>query len=526
MERVGFRQADRACLRPKTPPSERAAAAHTGLARTRDRERGLARGPGLVLPLARASALVFMLALPLAFAASTRVAAAGEAATPRAWGRELPVVEAGAEPADRPAGASDAPAASGPQDPRFGWGAVPPAPTGTVALADALAAALQGSPALASQSIEIRRREARALQAGMRPNPVVSVLAEDFAGDSQKKSLGYQQTTISLAQLVELGGKRAARRRLADRDRDLATWDFETRRVAVLADTTKAFLIVLGLQERKTLLGELEGIAAEMLRSVASTVRAGAVSPVEEDRAHVNLDRVLLEVAQLDDELEAARALLAASWGEARATFDAVNGDLWALPPMPGLEALEAVATESPELARWNAEIAQREAALSVERAARIPNLEVSVAGRHHPLGDAAGVVAGVSIPVPVFDRNQGGILAARHELTRARNEQRLRDVSVRSTIVASHQALEIAHRTVVTLRDQIIPRADRVFEQTRRGYATGLFRYVEVLDAQRTLFAARRELLDAVVALHFAATDLERLTGTPLSELAGRTSR
>lgn len=466
------------------------------------------RSPRAPRPRALASALIPTLAFALALAltASTAPAFAGEAATPRAWGRELPVVEATASPSSEDA--------------------IAIAPRGEVALADALAASLLGSPALAAQSIEIRRREARALQAGMLPNPVVSLVAEDFAGDSQKKSLGYQQTTISLAQLVELGGKRAARRRLADRGRDLATWDFEARRVAVLSDTTKAFLVVLGLQERRALLGELEGLAAEMLRSVASTVRAGAVSPVEEDRAHVNLDRVRLEVAQQADELDAARALLAATWGESRAEFEVATGDLWALPPMPELADLESVAGESPELARWNAEIAQREAALSVERAARIPNVEVEVAGRHHPLGDAAGIVAGFSIPVPLFDRNQGGILAARHELARTRSEQRQRDVSVRSAIVASHAALEIANRTVVTLRDQIVPRADRVFDQTRRGYATGLFRYVEVLDAQRTLFSARRELLDALVALQFAATDLERLTGTPLSDIAGRTAR
>ena len=171
-------------------------------------------------------------------------------------------------------------------------------------------------------------------------------------------------------------------------------------------------------------------------------------------------------------------------------------------------------------------EIAQREAALEIERAARIPSVELSLAGRHHPLGNVGGVVAGLSIPIPVFDRNQGSVLAARQQLARVRTEQHQADVSVRSALVVSHQALVIASRQVTILRDQIIPRADRVFDGTRRGYSTGLFRYVEVLDAQRTLFAARRELLDALLALHFAATDLERLTGTPLAEIAGRRSQ
>ena len=456
-----------------------------------------ARVRGLVL------AATAVVAATTASAASP--AQADGVATPRALGRDMPVLAVSADPESQTPGS--------------------PSPVGTIALRDALAAAMEGSPGLATTAYETRRREALVIQAGLRPNPVLSLQAEDFVGPSRKKSLGYQQTTLSIAQVVELGGKRVARQRLADRSRDVASWDFETRRVAVLTDTTKAFLIVLAQQERQSMLHDLERLAEAMLRSVASTVRAGAVSPVEEDRAHVNLDRVRLEVAQAENDLETARGLLAASWGESGASFDRVVGNLWTLPPIPDAPELEARAVENPELARWLAEIAQREAGVAVERAARVPSVEVSVGGRHHPLGNVGGVVAGLSIPIPFFDRNQGNLLAARQELARARTEQRQADVGVRSSIATSHQALVRASREVIALRDQIIPRAERVFDKTRRGYATGLFRYVEVLDAERTLFGARRELLDAVLALHFAATDLERLTGTPLGEIAGRRS-
>lgn len=442
--------------------------------------------------------------IPLGLLTSTpQPAQADQAATARTLGRETPVLAVSGDP-------------NGPAPGR-------PAPVGPIVLADALAAALEGSPALASTAYEIRRREALAVQAGLLPNPTLSLDVEDFIGPSQRKSLGFQQTTLSLAQLVELGGKRGARRRLADRERDVATWDFETQRVAVLTDTTKAFLLVLMLQERQLLLQDLERLAGEMLRSVASTVRAGAVSPVEEDRAHVNLDRVRLDAGQVENDLATARALLAAGWGQPQATFEVAIGDLWATPASPDADALSAAAQESPELARWNAEIAQREAALSVERAARVPSVELSLAGRHHELGNRGGVVAGLSIPIPLFDQNQGNILAARQDLVRAHADQRRADASVRSALVASHQSFIVANRQVTKLRDEIIPRATRVFDKTREGYATGLFRYVEVLDAQRTLFDATRELLDAVLDLHFAATDLERLTGTPLSHLSRR---
>jgi cobalt-zinc-cadmium efflux system outer membrane protein len=254
-------------------------------------------------------------------------------------------------------------------------------------------------------------------------------------------------------------------------------------------------------------------------------VRAGAVSPVEEERARVNLERVRLQLAREARALELARAQLAATWGEPSPQFTRALGELDTLAPTPDVARLEAAVSDSPELARWNAEIGQREAALALERARRIPDVTVSVGGRYYADGDDAGLVAGVSVPLPLFDRNRGGVLDAGHRVARTRAEQRLADVSVRAALRARYQELLAAREEIAALRDRIIPHAERVFSETRRGYAIGLFRHVEVLDAQRTLFDARRELLDALTAFHLAAIDLERITGVPLAELARRTT-
>ena len=239
----------------------------------------------------------------------------------------------------------------------------------------------------------------------------------------------------------------------------------------------------------------------------------------------MNLERVQLEAARSAKDLETARALLAATWGESTAGFARVKGELGTIPDLPPLAALLAAAPESPELARWNAEIAQREAAIALERSRRTPDLTVSLGARHFAEGSEAGLVAGISVPLPLFNRNRGNVLDARYRLARSKAERLLADVSVRSGLSAVYQDLAIAYSEAEALRERIIPRAQRVFQETRRGYATGLFRYVEVLDAQRTLFDARRELLDALAAFHLAVTDAERLIGTPLAELSGRST-
>ncbi len=132
-------------------------------------------------------------------------------------------------------------------------------PSGDLSLRDAIALALLHSPDLAAFAWETRAREARALQAGRLPNPVLEVLAEDLGATAALRGgTGSQrqiqpQTTIQLSQLLELGGKRTARHELATLNRDLAAWDYEIARIDVLTQTTRNFIDVLAAQELVTL---------------------------------------------------------------------------------------------------------------------------------------------------------------------------------------------------------------------------------------------------------------------------------
>lgn len=427
-------------------------------------------------------------------------APAEDFAPPRALGGDLPAYRAPVDPTQTSVEVSQ--------------------PLGELSLRDALAAALQGSPELASLSWQVRSREAQALQARARPNPALNIEVENFGGSGERQAFDAHETTISLAQLVELGGKRTKRMRIAELETGLASWDYEAKRVAVLADTTKAFMLVLSFQERTALVRELESLSSESVRSIASTVREGAISPIEEDRARVSLERVQLEAARVEKELEGARLLLSATWGATAATFSRALGDLSQLPTHPDLPALLADAPESPAIARWNTEVSEREASLALERARRIPDITAALGARAYGDNEDVGLVAQLSIPLPFFDQNRGNILGARYRLAQATSERRAADVSVRSQLEASYRSLEATSHEIRALRDRIVPRATRVFDEMRRSYATGRFRYVEVLDAQRTLFEARRELLDALTLYHLLATDIERLTGTPLHGL------
>ena len=392
-----------------------------------------------------------------------------------------------------------------------------PEPTGTITLRDAVHAALLRHPSLAVFSLEIRAREARALQAGLRPNPALSVDIEDIAGTGPQRGVDSAETTVSLSQLVELGGKRLRRREAALRERDLAWWDYETTRADVLADVTKAFVAVLGAQQRAALLEDLRRVAEESVRTVQRTVEAGAVSPVEIDRARVVLSRTMIDVTQLTRTLAAARLALAALWGGTRADFAAVAGDLDAVTAPGDYSALSADIDKNPDLARWAAELAARDAVLALERSRRVPDVTLAAGVRRLNETDSGALVFGFTMPLLVFDRNQGAILEARRRMEKARAERDAVQVATRSALGRAYEDLAAAFERATTLRDQVIPQARAAYEGSLAAYRQGLFRNIEVLDAQRTLFELRGQYIEALAAYHVARADLERLSGTAL---------
>lgn len=398
-----------------------------------------------------------------------------------------------------------------------------PRPTGPVTLPDAEALALLHNPGLAAFAWETRAREVRILQAGRPPNPTLSLLAEDIGASRRightADPLVEPQATIQISQVIELGGKRAARRHLATRDRDLAVWDYESARVDVLTAVNRAFIDVLADQEAVALSEETTHLVEQVHQSVGARVAAGVVSPIEETRASVALAAVRVESMRARRALEASRTRLSLLWGSATPVFRAAIGNLDAEPaPLPPLGDLMARIEQGPELARWVAELSQREAAVELERSRRIPDVSL-VAGYRRLTGVGShAFVVGASMPLPWFDRNRDGVEEARSRLARAHEERRAVQTRVAATLADAYAALASAHDEVNVLRSAVLPGSQETFEALSEGYRLGRFGYVDVLEAQRTLIGARNQYLRALAAYHTAVADVERLTATPLA--------
>jgi cobalt-zinc-cadmium efflux system outer membrane protein len=187
---------------------------------------------------------------------------------------------------------------------------------------------------------------------------------------------------------------------------------------------------------------------------------------------------------------------------------------------LPSLDNLAERLARNPVLARWAAEMAQRQALVQVERANAIPNITINGGYRRLNETDDNAVLFGISVPLPLFNRNQGSIVEARHRLAKAEAERRAAEVRVTSALSDAYKALATAHAEAVGLRANVIPAAQSAFERINEGYRLGKFGYLDVLDAQRTLFDARARYLQTVTDYHRAAAEVERLVGEPLATI------
>jgi cobalt-zinc-cadmium efflux system outer membrane protein len=419
---------------------------------------------------------------------------------PRPLGHNIPAFQAPEEP---PANPSRRPQ--------------PEEPTGVLTLRQALAQALLGNPRLASVAWEVRAGEARTLQAGLLPNPEVGVGVENFAGSGEFRGVDAAEATIALSQVIELGGKRLRRACVAALERDLAAWSYEAARVDVFTATTKAFVDVLSAQAQLTLNEDLVRLADQVLSTVAARVQAGQVTPVEEIRARVALSTSRIALERAGRELVAARERLAATWGSTAPAFERVEGAMERIVPIPSAERLAQRIGQNPDLARWVAETAQRQASVELEEARRIPDVTANGGVRRLSETRDTALIMQLSIPLPVFDRNQGAILEARYQLARAGEERRAAEVRVLTELAATYAELSSAFTEATTLQNEVLPGAQSAFEAFSEGYRQGKFGFLDVLDAQRTLFEARGRYIEALTAYHRAVTEVERLIGEPL---------
>lgn len=379
-----------------------------------------------------------------------------------------------------------------------------------ITFSEALARAEAQAPSLVDAQAAVDAARGRTRQAGLIPNPELRLEVENFSGSGLYNGLDVADTTLALGQTIELGGKRRTRIAASQADVVAAEVGLAIARADLNNNVRQLFADALASREQ-VLLAEAALQRARDLADVAQTlVDVGREPPLRSLRAR-----------SAAAEAEAALSLRIAEDNAARANLAARLGDT--IPPSRVIGTFEDLTlAPSPVDPSLTLDVrlteAASEAARAVvrrERASAYSDVTVELGARQfRDTGDTAAVF-GLSAPIPIFNRNQGNVAAARSDViaTSARRLQALADAAQR--IREADTALTAARARVETLEGSAVPAAAEALDLARAGFEAGRFSLLDVLDAENAYASAQSSLIEALRDLSVAAAALERATIT-----------
>lgn len=412
---------------------------------------------------------------------------------------------------------------------------VAPTPTPTsasVTLDELQQSALANNPTLRMAATQIEKELGNRLQVGLWPNPVAGYLRSDPDSPGQSRTSGgfIQQTFVTAGKL-----------RLAREQEDFGIKDamqgLEAQKHRVLNDVRIRYYEALGAQHTAAVARDVEKLVAEGLDVIRRAERAGEAQPVDVVQAEMQLQRVQLAVRAAEAQLSEAWQRLMDMVGTPDLPLRRLAGELEKdLPELDADQQWQLLLSESPLLRQLSAQVGVARKAWELAVAQRIPDITGQVVVERDSTQKFTTVQTLLAVPLPVFNRNQGGIYTAWHELQRVEAEIERTQLALRDAFETSFRRYAAARDRAETIRRDLLPAARKSLELTEQAQAVGELSLTEVLNARQVLFETQLEYSAALTELQVAAAEVEgmQLTGglnpaeigTAIQSSAGSTSQ
>lgn len=373
-------------------------------------------------------------------------------------------------------------------------------------LEEALARAEASAPALIQARAAVDAAAGRRRQAGLGPNPEARVELENFNGSGIYSGLDRAETTYSLGQTIELGGKRSSRVRAGEAELEAARLAATIARADLTVAVKTRFATALATDTQVTLARAALGRANDLAASAQALVDAGREPPLRALRARAAAGEAQAELDRVIALDNAARASLAALLGDTTAP-QRVVGALSGGPRPAGVPD----PTESLDVRLAEAQATAADAIVRRERAAGTPDVTAEAGYRRWEEDNESAIVFGLSVPLPLFNRNQGNVAAANADAVAAKSRRLQVLAESVQRIRGAEDNFVAAESRVRTLEQVAGPAAQQALDLARAGFEAGRFSLLDVLDAEAAFASAQATLIEAQRDRAVAAAELER---------------
>lgn len=394
----------------------------------------------------------------------------------------------------------------------------PPKIKGTLTKEQAIRLALDHNPSLKARILNLRIAEAESAQSRLWANPELNFYIEEFSGDGSRKDFDAAETSITLSKTLDLSGRRRSRTRLAASAENIAALEAETARLETIRNASKAFIQLLSAQEHYSIAIDEVKLADSFLDTVRKRVTAGKDSQLAEHRAEIECAKARLDKNNSGSALEVSRREMAATWGGRTAEFTKGEGVLEQSPELPPPAGILEKASASPQFLQLKAEQDISKAELAAANAEGRIDLNIEAGLVSFEENDETAWMAGVSLPLPLFNRNQGGRKAAKHNVEKS---SCIYDAAAESFLKQTaylYSRLKAAKKNVQLLKNDIMKNAESAHESATLGYRSGKYNYLQVLEAQKVLFESRKQMTDEMTRSALLQAELEMMIGQSLN--------
>lgn len=356
--------------------------------------------------------------------------------------------------------------------------------------------------------------EARRDAAAFGPPLTVGVELENALGTGGSRGFDAAELTVSLAGVLERGGKLDARRVLAQANLDALAPQRETARLDLLAAVAQRYLAIAEARAQLAIadtdIGQRKrAVAAARVRLQAGASPESVLMTAQAMLAQAEVDRDRARQAD-----RAARLALSALWREREPGFDVVSGDPLQLPALQPFDVLADELQRTPELAVLAGERRVREAQLQLARTQARPDISWQVGVRNSRDSGDTALVGGFSLALGSVRRAGPEIRAAEAELALNGVERDARTLQLYTTLAEAHGRYETSRLEVTRMASDVLPQLRRAENAAEKAWRAGAISYMEWAQLQAMRIEARQRQLDAAIAAQRALIELQRLTG------------
>lgn len=385
----------------------------------------------------------------------------------------------------------------------------PPAATGPESLDDFVRLAITRNPRLSRLSLAIDQAGGRYLQAGLYPNPDLAVGWDDI-GD--RINAGGILNAPRVTQTIVTGRKLSLAQAVVAREIDQAKLALLAERYAVVGSVRAVFYEAYALQQRAEILEQLVRLAGEAVASGKTLFEAKQIARLDYVQLEVERERFRAELQAVRGELPGAYRRLAAVAGNNAVIPAQLAGSFEGLPDYDPEVARIAVLAFHPQVRSAKVGVDRAQAAVRSAQAAPIPNVTVYTGFIRQFENQSNDGQVGLSMPVPVFNRNQGNIRAAQAELGMAIQMVGQTENELAAQVAAAYQTYAAARQRAEVYRTEFIPRAEESYKLAMTAFKGGQFEYLRVIQAQRAVAEARLELNRSLGTAWRSAAELSGL--------------